>query len=156
MTFIREYDEDPFDDVDTPDHASGELEDLIHRMNMPSEERCSVSEYIDLDGENSLSVCFEQDDERWEEQFLASIHAEAEQSALDSKEPEEEMFDLEPPPPKIKNLSEAIHSLEDTQAFLDSGGYNDHATIIASAVDSVISLHCSSLACFCYVDRAVF
>lgn len=58
----REYDEeDPFDDVDAPDTASGELEDLIHRMNMPSEERCSVSEYID--GENSLSVCFEQDDE---------------------------------------------------------------------------------------------
>ena len=55
------------------------------------------------------------------------------------------IFDLEPPPPKIENFSEAIHSLEDVPAFLDSKGYSNQATVVASTVDLVASLHCNSL-----------
>ena len=56
------------------------------------------------------------------------------------------MFDLESPPLKIRNFGEAIKSLEDVQVFLDSKGCNDEVTVITSAVDSVVSLHCTSLA----------
>ena len=70
----------------------------------------------------------------------------SDQPPLEQEEPDDATFDLEPPPLKIKNFGEVIHSLEDVQAFLDSKGYSDQATVIASAIDLVASLHCNSLA----------
>ena len=108
---------------------------------MPAETRCSVSEY--MNGDDDLPTCSEQDDETWEDEFFASIVSE--QPPLEREEPDDVTFDLEPPPLKIKNFGEAIHSLEDVQAFLDSKGYSDQATVIASAIDLVASLHCNAL-----------
>ena len=45
---------------------------------------------------------------------------------------------------KLRNLGEAIRHLEDAQVFLDRRGYINEATIIASAVDTVASLHCKN------------
>ena len=134
-------DQDPFRELDSQP-TGDELEDLIHQLNMPAETRCSVSEY--MNGDDDLPTCSEQDDETWEDEFFASIVSE--QPPLEREEPDDVTFDLEPPPLKIKNFGEAIHSLEDVQAFLDSKGYSDQATVIASAIDLVASLHCNSLA----------
>lgn len=77
--------QDPFDDLDTLDSSSGELEDLVHQL-MPAEERCSVSEYIY--GDNDLSVCSEQDDEGWEDQFFSSITSAGASLCIDPGETE--------------------------------------------------------------------
>ena len=109
---------------------------------MPAKTRCSVSEYVN--GDDDLPTCSEQDDETWEEAFFASIGSD--QPPLEQEEHDDGTFDLELPPLKIKNFGEAIHSLEDVQAFLDSKEYSDQARVIASTVDLVASLHCNSLA----------
>ena len=59
-------------------------------------------------------------------------------------EPDGVCFDLQPPP-KRKSFSEAILSL-DVKAFLDAKGYSEQAIVVASAVDMMVSLNCSSLA----------
>ena len=53
---------------------------------MPAEERCSVSEYIY--GDNDLSVCSEQDDEGWEDQFFSSITSAGASLCIDPGETE--------------------------------------------------------------------
>ena len=65
---------------------------------------------------------------------------------LEEEEPNDVVFGFDPPPPKIRSFSEAIQSLEDVKAFLDAKGNSEQATVVASAVDMVASLNCSSLA----------
>ena len=76
--------------------------------------------------------------------FFTSITSH--QHSLEEEERDDVSFDFEPPPPKIRSFSEAIHSLEDVKAFLDAKGYSEQATVVASAVDMMASLNCSSLA----------
>ena len=73
---------------------------------------------------------FEVDDEQWEEQFFSSI--EPTHSTSPCIESEDEL-EIEPPPPKLKNL-------EDVQEFLDSKGYITEATGIACVIDKVGTL----------------
>ena len=42
------------------------------------------------------------------------------QTPVEEEEPDDSMFDLEPPPLKIKNFDDAIHSLENVRSFLDT------------------------------------
>ena len=41
---------------------------------------------------------------------------------------------MEPSPPKLKNLVEAVRNLEDVQEFLDSKGYISEATAIGGTL----------------------
>jgi len=52
----------------------------------------------------------------------------------------EDETEIEPPPPKLRNLDEAVRNLEDVQEFLVSKGYITEATVIASAIDVVGTL----------------
>ena len=153
MVATREHeDQDPFGELDSvqcagddqEQSAQSELEDLIHQLGMPTEARCSASEYVS--GNNELSTCAGQDCESWEEEFFASIADQPPETVEEEEEPDDSTFDLEPPPLKIKNFGDAICSLEDVRSFLDSKGCNIQATVISSAIDSVASAHCSSLA----------
>ena len=99
-----------------------------------------------MNGDNELSTCAEQDSESWEEEFFACIASESDQAPTAEEESDDSTFDLEPPPLNIKNFGDAIRSLKDVRSFLDSKGCNDQATVIASAIDTVASAHCSSLA----------
>ena len=76
--------------------------------------------------------------------FFTSITLD--QHSLEEEELDDVSFDFKPPPPKIRNFSEAIHSLDDVKDFLDAKGYSEQATVVASAIDMVASLNCSSLA----------
>ena len=68
------------------------------------------------------------------------------EQSCDQEEPEEdEQFDLDPPPPIITKYQDAISSLEDVRAFLDSKGCSEEATKIASSIDTLVSLHSDSL-----------
>ena len=123
---------DPFEDVDEVD--TSEMHDLIGQLG-PTEDNCSVNEYIN--GDDNLPVCFEFDNEQWEEQFFSSIDPTHSASSCFESEDEAE---IEPPPPKLRNLGEAVRNLEDVQEFLDSKGYITEATVIASAIDMVGTL----------------
>ena len=115
-----------------------EIEALIHQLE-PTEASCSVTEFVT--GDDNVPVCFELDEDQWEEQFFSSI--DPSMSTTTESNPENEL-DIEPPAPKLRNLGEAIRHLEDVQVFLDKRGYINEATIIASAVDTVASLHCKN------------
>ena len=132
-------DRDPFEDIDVSADTH-EIEALICQLG-PSDASCSVTEFVS--GDDDLPVCFELDDSQWEEQFFSSIDPSTTSTCTES-EPEKDELDLEPPAPKLRNLGEAIRHLEDVQVFLDSRGYVNEATIIASAVDTVASLHCKT------------
>ena len=132
-------DRDPFEDVDIDISADTRvIEALMHQLG-PTEASCSVTELVT--GDDNVPVCFELDEDQWEEQFFSSINPST--STTTESDPENEL-DIEPPAPKLRNLGEAIHHLEGVQEFLDRIGYINEATIIASAVDTVASLHCKN------------
>ena len=62
----RPYEEeDPFEDLDSLN--SSELKDLINQIT-PTDAECSLDQYIS--GDKNIPVCFEHENEKWEEQFL--------------------------------------------------------------------------------------
>ena len=71
-------------------------------------DNCSVSEYIS--GDDNLPVCFEVDSEQWEEWFFSSIDPTHSPSSCIESEDE---LEIEPPPPKLRSLGEAVRNLED-------------------------------------------
>ncbi len=121
--------EDPFDDVD----AYEELDALLIQM---GDDLCSTDEYIN--GDNDLPFCDDTDDETWDEQFMIDLTMPQEEDV----DADDEQFDFEPPPPKVKNFQEAVTMLEDIQIFLDYNGFSEVGTNIASQIDKVVSLHC--------------
>ena len=130
-------DQDPFDELDSVD-PSAELDDLISQVPIPS---CSATEYIH--GED-LPTCSDESDETWEDDFFTSLNSD--QNSVDEDDPDDAIFDIEPPPLKIKSFHEAIHSLEDVKSFLDRKGYGGEATAVSTTIDLVASLNCSNLA----------
>ena len=122
---------DPFEDEDEVD--TSEMHTLIGQLG-PTEGNCSVSEYVS--GDDNLPVCFEVDNEQWEEQFFSSIDPAHSASSCFESEDEPE---IEPLPPKLRNLGEAVRNL-DVQEFLDSKGYISQAIAIASVIDAVGTL----------------
>ena len=125
---------DPFDEVD----AQEELHGLIDQIPL-SETTCMVDEYIN--GED-VPICMQYYDD-WEDCFFAELGSSQPDSDNDSDE-EEEYFDLEPPPTKITRFQDAISSLE-AQAFLDSKGHSEEATMIGTSANKLTYLHCTSL-----------
>ena len=122
----------------------------IHQEGNDSECNCPVEEYIN--GEDDIPICIHYDDDR-EDRFFAEVgtsQANSEYLAQDDHE-EEEWFDLGPPPQKITKFQDAISSLEAVQSFLDSKGYAEEVTKIASSVNELTHLHCAT---FTLLDRA--
>ena len=76
-------------------------------------------------------------------QHIASTTINSDQHSLEEEGLDDVSFDFEPPPPKIRSFSEAIHSFK---SFLDAKGYSEQATVISSVLDMVASLNFSSLA----------
>ena len=63
----REHEEqDPFAELE--ESSSGELEELIHQLDIPCGEMCSLGEYVN--GDDKIPTCFEQDDDTWEDEFF--------------------------------------------------------------------------------------
>lgn len=125
--------EDPFDDVD----EVCELRALVSEL---PDSTCSPEEYVT--GDNSLPVC-DDTGEDWDERFLASISQEQAET-VQAEDDDDELYDLEPPPPKIKTYQEAISAIEDVQMFLDRKGHNELATKLESQMNSIVSLQFSS------------
>ena len=111
-----------------------ELNNLVDQI----ESNCLVEEYIN--GEDDVPICMQYDDD-WEDHFFSELSSSQPESDLDE---EEGQFDLEGSP-KITKFQDAISSLEIVQTFLDSRGYSEEATRIASSVNELTYLHCASL-----------
>ena len=139
---VREIsDEDPFLDVDGTD----ELSSLISSA-MGDLDHCSVEEYID--GDFSLPVCVELDDE-WDENFLSGLTREEDQDSAvveqSDDDDEGEDMDILPPVPKTKSFREAIHCLEDIKLFLEDKGLFDQASSASSLINKIASSYSSTL-----------
>ena len=133
-------DENPFDDVE----AQEELHNLVDQISV-SGTNCPVEEYIN--GEDDVPICMHYDED-WEDHFFVELgSSQADSDSLVQEDPDEEEgeFDLQPPPPKITRFQDAISSLEAVQTFLDSRGYSEEATRIASSMNGLTYLHCASL-----------
>ena len=81
-----------------------EISSLISHT-MGTLHQCSVEEYVN--GDNSLSVCVDMDDDQWDASFLHSL-TEEEEPMTDGEKDEES-----PPTPKLHGFKEAIESLYD-------------------------------------------
>ena len=79
---------------------------------------------------------------QWPALIFATIFAGTGEKADNNLSAFGDELKLEPPAPKLRNLGDAICHLEVVRDFLDSNGYANEATTIASAVDIVASLHC--------------
>ena len=91
----RQYeDEDPFADLE----AQEDLCSLGNQLPL-TETCCSVEECIG--GEGDVPVCIEYDND-WEDRFFANLNADSDSIAPEDTNEEEDEFDLEPPPTKIK------------------------------------------------------
>ena len=104
-------DEDPFVDLDGQDELQSLIDQISH-----SETCCDVDEYIN--GEDDMPVCMEYDND-WEDHFFAGLNPNSDTSLpedlslQENPNEEEEEFDLERPPQKIK-MSQYFWILKDT------------------------------------------
>ena len=118
---------DPFSDIDSCDlDESGdgcceELAELIHRIQGP-ENACSVSEL--LASESEIPVCSEFAASIWDEDFMAEIGPQSKGFCEHDNEEEDGPEDVEPPPPRLKNLREVMECLEDVHSFLELNGHS--------------------------------
>ena len=137
---LEEDDEDPFL---TSDDAYSELQALIDKT-MTAQEKCAVDEYVN--GDDDLAVCVDLDSDCWEENFLAQIGQDGQETPQVPDDDEDEDEDVQemdgelPPLLKLHSYKEAIQSLEDVQQFLYSRGHTKEAMCIGSSIDTVASL----------------
>ena len=99
---------------------------------MNTHEACEVEEYIN--GEDSLSVCNDLENENWDDSFFAQLNQE---------EPEEEDNDeceqqaLVGTQQNIKSYRDANKYLEEVQEFLEQQGHVEDAFKIGSIIDNI-------------------
>ena len=91
------------------------------------------------------------DNEHWQEEFLSQLGegpSTMQPSADNTDNPEDSDVEetLELPPLKITRYDEALSSLEDVSAFLQSKGQMSEADQIMAFSSKVTALHCQSLA----------
>ena len=130
--------EDPFQSID----EDVEMCSLISRT-MGTLHQCSVEEYVN--GDNSLSVCVDMDDDQWDASFLDSLTEEEEPMSLTDGEEEEEEFNVPPPAPKLQSFKEAIQSLDDIKVFLEDRGHFEQASTAAALFAQMASSHSSTM-----------
>ena len=78
---------------------------------MTTEESCAVNEY--LSGDDDLPVCVDLDSDNWNDNFLAEL-GQDEQDSRDNEAQDEdsEEMDDEPPPLNIQTYKQAVQSLD--------------------------------------------
>ena len=121
--------DDPFRDADE------QLVGLINDV-MP-QNSCSPQEYVNGETPSQYAMIWMMQHGRktfWEGYGRKRVSQ--------KKDREEEQ---QQPVPKLKTFKEAISALEDVQSFLEDRGHIGEAAAIGSAVDSVVSLHISSM-----------
>lgn len=100
-------DEDPFLELD----ECMELQNLIEET-IPSEQSCSLVEY--LHGEEEVPVCVDMDGDDWDTNFLAELGGGGD---YEEDEDADENDEDEEPMPKVKTFSEAIKALDNVNSF---------------------------------------
>ena len=128
--------EDPFLDLDASSDvdASSELIQQLLDLAMPGNS-CTIEDYVN--GDNDLPICIGMNDDQWDEDFLLQLN-ESEEGIEEEGEEDEEQEQLNEP--TIKKYKEAIVSLE-----VESRGHYEASISIGNAVDTLASLHTSSV-----------
>ena len=132
--------DDPFESID----EGLEMSSLISQA-MGSLDQCSTEEYVN--GDDSLPVCIDLDDDQWDEVFLSSLTREenSPEVTLESEGEEEEDLDVPPTLSTITTCTEATHSLEDIKLFLEQNGLFNLSSSASSLIDQVSQYYSSTL-----------
>ena len=125
---------------ESDDAGCEELAELIHRVH-GSENASSVSEL--LAAESEIPICSEFTDCAWDEEFMAEIGPQSKEVCEHDDEDgdQDSPEDVEPPPPRLKNLREVMESLE---AYLELNGHTAEVTKTEDLVNKVTWLQCST------------
>ena len=103
-------------DIDSNTLKTDNNIEIVMELIQPEGGTCSSAEFIN--GDDDIVTCFETDDGSWNQQFLVSLDSQGLQETPSPHPKVEEEEDLEPPQPKVRNLTEAIFHLEGVQEFL--------------------------------------
>ena len=128
---------------ESDDACCEELAELIHRVH-GSENASSVSEF--LAAESEIPICSECTDSVWDEEFMAEIGPRSKEVCEHDDEDgdQDSPEDVEPPPPRLKNLREVMESLEDVRSYLELNGHTAEETKTEDLVNKVAWLQCST------------
>ena len=121
---------DPFADVEAEMGLAG----LISGV-MDTSEQCSSEVYVN--GDNELATCVEFDGDTWDQIFQENLGV---QNDMENQDSDTEETDILPPLPKVKCYHEALQSLKDVQAFLESRSFFDEASDTSFLIDRVAVL----------------
>ena len=132
----HDTEDDPFLESD----ACMELQNLLEKT-MPSEQRCSLAEY--LSGEEGVAVCVDMDGDEWDANFIVQLVDGDE--GVDGDEAGDDDMDVdEEPVCKYDKFSHVIKELDEIKLFLEDRGYSREADAVSSVVDMVASAHITS------------
>ena len=119
--------EDPFRDLDVQleeDNNDPQLANLMQQV--LGDDHCSYDSCVRED--DNIPTCFDMDNQHWQEEFLSQLGEDPstmQPSANNTDNPEDSYVEetLEFPPLKITRYDEALSSLENVSAFLQSKGH---------------------------------
>ena len=83
----------------------------------------NIVQLMNILTDDDLSVCFDVDNEKCDDEFLTSLHSAQEHDNEGEESEDEEECDMSPPEPKVKSIRQAIESLENVQYFLQYHGH---------------------------------
>ena len=119
-----------------------EVDELFSQFS--SEKVLSLSEM--LSAEEEIPICAEFAESSWSEEFMASLGPNDKEVGLDNSDEDEDdkyVEHTEPPPPRMKNLTEVIDcSAQEMNGYLE-GSYAEEATRTDELLSAVTRLKCS-------------
>ena len=114
------------------------LQQLILETNL--EGACDMGEYVH--SEDSLPICHEYDDEKWDDQFMSNLASESATEEPNEPDEDDEDHDIEvtaeiEAPLRISSFPEVVKTLEDVKLYLESKQCLEVAQDVGFVIDSV-------------------
>ena len=131
--------EDPFADLET-EHGRlrSELQEMIGQVDTRDGMMCSAEEFITAD--DALPICRELEEEAWSTSFLEEIGT---RSQVEKDNDEEDDEDEVQVIPRLTSFREAVQSLADVAAFLDTKSFTTEANKVSEVRDIVATISCN-------------
>ena len=121
-----------------------EITELISQVNGLGDS-CTIAEM--LTAEPEVPICAEFADSSWDEAFMSELGPQEKDMCLDRDDnDDDELYaeDIEPPPPRLKHLTEVISCLEDVRSYLEQNSHTTEATKSDELLNAVAKLQCSA------------
>ena len=100
-----------------------------------------------LTAETEVPICAEFAYSSWDEAFMSELGPQGKDMCRDRDDnDDDELYaeDIEPPPPRLKHLTEVISCLEDVCSYLEQNSHTTEATKSDELLNAVAKLQCSA------------